>query len=214
MQFIIFTSQYIGCKSMEIEKIDWQELKTKKPLAWHNVLTRATMNLITSPGFELSKGNEHGYFHHVREEKHFKQMQAEWEKKERVPEEWISKGQYPGIWAAMFNPCNTYSSWPPPHHIIRFYIKDNFFIYDWKNRKHEKAFKSWKAGGRKNPWTALKNEQGKSLEKRMKNMRCPAHKCFYEDKKFGAVIGYLDYLSPVIVLEDAVERVEFLTIYK
>ena len=44
----------------------------------------------------------------------------------------------------------------------------------------------------------------------MKSNEYPSHKGFYEDNKFGALIGYSDYISPVIVLTDAIEKIEFL----
>jgi len=195
---------------MKQEQINWLELKTDYS-KWRSELYRLTKEFLTSSDrFELFKHNNDGYFHHVSEANHFRQMQEDYENIGRVPEEWLSKGNVPGIWTAMFNPHNTYSIAHLPIHIIRFYFKDGFFIYDRENPNHEKLLESWNGKGRKNPWKNLRNNRGVSLEERMKSNEYPSHKGFYEDNKFGALIGYSDYISPVIVLTDAIEKIEFL----
>ena len=197
---------------MKSEMTNWLELKIDY-LKWRSKLYRLTKELLTSSDrFELSQHNEEGYFHHVSNPEHFKQMYADWEREKRIPEEWVLKGNFPGIWTAMFSPHNTYSFAHLPIRIIRFYFKDGFFIYDRENPNHEKLLASWNGRGRKNPWKNLRNARGVSLEKRMKSDEYPSHKGFYEDNRFGALIGYSDYISPVIVLEDAVETIEFLEI--
>ena len=40
----------------------------------------------------------------------------------------------------------------------------------------------------------------------------PPFKKFFEDHNLGALIGYSDYMAVVIVLEDSIQEVEFLTI--
>ncbi|GAF82836.1 unnamed protein product [marine sediment metagenome] len=195
---------------MKQKEINWDKLKGDYHL-WRKELYRLTKELLTSSGrFELSKYNEEGYFHHVSDSEYFKQMRMDWDREKRVPEKWISKGYLPGIWTAMFNPHNTYSIARLPIHIIRFYFKEGFFIYNIENRNHKKIFASWNESSRKNPWKILKNDRRESLEERMKAYKCPTHKSFYEDNKFGAIVGYSDYISPVIVLEEAIERIEFL----
>lgn len=195
---------------MKQVKINWTELK-RDYLTWREELYRITKELLTSSDrVELSKYNNDGYFHHVSETKHFRLMQEDYERNKRVPEEWLSKGNHPGIWTAMFNPHNTYSRAHLPIQIIRFYFKDGFFVYDRENPNHEKLLASWNGRGRKNPWKTLRNNQGLSLGERMESHEYPSHKGFYIDNKFGALIGYSDYISPVIVLEDAIEKIEFL----
>ncbi|MFH1473515.1 MAG: hypothetical protein ABIE55_01340 [Candidatus Aenigmatarchaeota archaeon] len=206
---------------MNYKEINWSELR-KKSMQWKPTLNKLTRELLTSSDkAELSKYNNDGYFHYVRiiEENNnsteiFEKMKMFWEKEKRVPEEWISIRSLPGIWTAMFSPENTYSSAQPPIHILRFYFKDGFFVYDNENPRHRKISKSWKTGGRKNPWKNSENIHGNSMEKRMKGNKYPSHKCFYEDNSIGAIIGYHDYISPVIVLEDSVEKVEFLRNFK
>ena len=190
--------------------IDWPKMK-EQYLGWRSNLNRLTKELMTvSNKVELSMYNEERYFHHVHDTKHFQEMRDFWEREKRVPEEWIYKGIWPGIWTAMFHPCNTYSFAPEPIHIIRIYFKNGFFIYDRENVGHRKLWESWSGWSMNNPWRNLKNDEGMSLERRMRNHRFPSYKGFYQANGFGALIGYSDYISPVIVLEGSIERVEFL----
>ena len=195
---------------MRHQKINWTQLKTNYG-KWRSELYRLTKELLTSSDrVELSQYNNDGYFHHVSETKHFIQMREYWERESRVLDEWVSKGDFPGIWTAMFNPHNTYSFAHLPIHIVRFYFKDGFFIYNSENPNHKKLLASWDSRDRKNPWEFLKNNREVSLEERMRFHGYPSHKSFYEDNKFGALVGYSDYISPVIILEDAIGEIEFL----
>lgn len=192
--------------------INWVELKSDYS-GWREELYGLTKELLTSSDrFELSKYNEEGYFHHVSSSEQFRQMRVYWDGEKRVPEEWIAKGSFPGIWTAMFDSHNTYSWAPTPICVLRFFFREGFLIYDVMNPKHRNILSSWKSNDRKNPWGDLKNDSGKSLEQRMRSNGLPSHKCFFEDNNFGAVIGYSDYVSPVIVLEESIENVRFLEI--
>ncbi|MFH1369780.1 MAG: hypothetical protein ABII09_00595 [Planctomycetota bacterium] len=180
-------------------------------LGWKSNLGRLTMELMAASGrVELSAYNEEGYFHHVPGTGHFEEMRAFWEREGRVPEEWVGKGRWPGIWTAMFHPCNTYSMAHEPVHVVRFYFKDGYYVYDGGNTGHRRLWKGWSGWGAENRWRALKNDEGSSLEGRMRNHGLPSHKWFYESNRFGAALGYEDYVSPVIVLESCVSDVEFL----
>ena len=57
-----------------------------------------------------------------------------------------------------------------------------------------------------------KNHKKESLAARLKLHTLPHQKRFFQDNNFGAAIGYSDYVSAVILLEDAVESVEFLRV--
>lgn len=197
---------------MEHKEINWLELKHNYS-RWRSELNRLTKELLTnSDRVELSEYNEDGYFHHLPNSEYFEQMKMLWEKERAVPEEWISKGNFFGIWTAMFNQHNTYSIAHLPIHIIRFYFRDGFFVYDKDNTTHKKLSNSWNSKNRKNLWRALRNEQGKPLEERMKFHGYPSHKDFYEDNRFGAVVGYSDYISPVIVLGHTIKELEFIEV--
>lgn len=193
------------------ERINWRKLRKRSPYGWQTELNRATKELFTASDFvELSQYNELGYFHRVDGEEHLKQLKQDWEQLGRVPQEWISKGSFPGIWTAMFDPHNTYSHWHGPIFFVRFYFKPEYFIYDNLNTKHTRMFKEWNGKNKKNPWKKLKNNIGMPLDENMKFREWPSHKGFFEDNKFGALLAYSDYFSPVIMLEDSVEGIEFL----
>jgi hypothetical protein len=197
---------------MGYKEINWSELRHDYS-RWRAELYRLTRELLTkSDRVELSQHNEDGYFHHVSNSENFERMQSFWKREMVVPKEWISKGSFPRIWTAMFSPHNTYSIAHLPINIIRFYFKDGFFIYDKENPEHEKLSRTWNSRNRNNLWKTLRNKQGENLEERMKSHCYPSHKDFYEDNNFGAVVGYSDYISPVIMLGHAVKDLEFFEI--
>jgi len=196
---------------MEGNCINWLELK-KDYSGWRSRLWEETQRVLTcSDKVELSQYNQVGYFHKVHRQSEFERMQQEWEQLRRVPHEWISKGIFPGIWTAMFNPSNTFSIAVLPIRIVRFYFKREYFIFDVQNPSHERLLNRWLKKNKtiENPWKDLRNHRGESLEERMKFHGYPFHKKFFEDNNFGAIIGYSDYISAVIVLEDAIQEVEF-----
>ena len=196
---------------MDPQNIDWIVLKEAGYWEWRKELYERTLRLLTSSDeLFLAQYNHLGYFHKVLDKGHFEQMKDNWERLEGVPQEWFAKGYWPGIWTAMFDPSNTYSFHIGPIYIIRFYFKDGYRIYDRMNPNHKKLLEAWKGWDDKNPWEYAVNEHGESLEQRMKLSYLPSHKKFFKDHKFGATIGYSDYISPVVLLEDSVADVEFL----
>lgn len=209
---------------MDYLNIDWLALKGQDYMKWRQTLAEATIKLFTcSSQVCLSEYNKQGYFHKVRDSTHFEQMKDDWQMNGKVPSNWIAKGTWPGIWTALFNEHNTYSFGSSSLNNMRVYFKDNYFIYDGKNMEHQDLWQRWSAKNLslfsfkkpENLWKKLCNEQGDSLEERMKRgfyLPFPHHKKFYEDHKFGAAIGYSDYIAAVVMLEDAVERVEFLDV--
>ena len=201
----------IGVKT---RKVDWPSLKANY-IEWRAELYRATEQLLTSSDqVELAKYNNLGYFHHVNDAGVFEQMRESFEREKKVPEEWFSKGFFPGIWTAMFDANNTFSIAALPVCIVRFYFKEGFSIYNKYNPMHKEMWESWESKNSKDLWKLLRNDKGDSLEKRMKSGGYPHSKGFYEENRFGSVIGYSDYISPVIVLGSAVSKVEFFKIHR
>lgn len=195
---------------MDYKEIDWPQLQAKQSESWRKVLPEATLSrLISSDG--LADYNEEGYFHDVPEMHHYQQMQENLDSLGRVEPEWISKGNNPGIWIAMFHPCNTRSQWNRSLHIVRFYFKEGYKVFDGRNAEHQQLHHMWENNDDPNQWKDEVNAHGESLEQRLKIFRplVPTHKKFYEDHKFAAIIGYSDYDSLVILLEDSIEKVEF-----
>ena len=197
---------------MDFSSINWLGLKRKDYLGWRDALWKETQRILTiSDKAELAQYNELGFFHKVSGQDEFEKMQQEWRKLKKVPQEWISKGAYPGIWTAMFSPHNTFSSSTAPILIIRFYFKEGYFLFDAENESHKELLESWlrQTGAEDNPWKSLKNSLEESLEERMKRHNYPSFKRFFEDNRFGALIGYSDYIAVVVILEDSIQGVEF-----
>lgn len=200
---------------MKINTINWPELKKKDYLKWRSNLWEETQKILTnSDRIELLQYNGFGFFHKVSNQDDFKRMQQEWQELKRVPQEWIGRGAYPGIWTAIFSPHNTFSIAAPPILIVRFFFKRGYFIFDAKNPYHKELLEMWlkKNETIENSWKNLRNFRGESLEKRMEFHGYPSFKKFFEDNHFGALIGYSDYLAVVIILEDSIQEVEFLTL--
>ena len=192
------------------KNIDWNERK-KLFLGWRNELNRLTRELMTSSGrIQLSDYNDDGYYHHVQSQKHFDDMKSCYEKNGNVPQSWFYKGRFPGIWISMFDPCNTYTIAYEPLHFVRLYFKDDFSIFDKENTAHKRRWKDWGGWRIDNMWSRQRNGEGVSMESRMRGQGVPSHKWFYEANRFGAFLGYNDYISPVAVLEDSIEKVEFI----
>ena len=200
---------------MEINNVNWPELKERDYLKWRSNLWKKTQKILTSVDrVELSQYNEFGFFHRVSNQDDFGRMQQEWQELKRVPQEWIGRGAYPGIWTAIFSPRNTFSIATPPILIVRFFFKKGYIIFDAKSPYHKKLLEMWlkKNETIENPWGNLRNFRGESLKERMEFHGYPPFKKFFEDNHFGALIGYSDYLAVVIILEDSIQEVEFLTL--
>lgn len=200
---------------MSSDEINWKDLKRDYP-EWRGRLWSETQRLLTgSDKIGLSQYNQIGYFHRVRDPKYFEQMKQEWEQLGKLPERWIGKGNFPGIWTALFDPCNTFSVVDSlPVLVIRFYFKEGYFLFDRERSSHKRLLGKWLEKGEivDNPWEGLRNHHGESLAEKMKLYGYPSSKNFFKEHNFGAIIGYSDYLSVVIVLEESIQKLEFLVI--
>ena len=180
---------------------------------WHrDELYRRTLAELRK-SVELADLNDLGVYHKVHEFPHFEQMVRDWIELQQVPDFWISKGRWPGIWSALFEPEYTFSLATLPAHIVRFRFNPGYYLFDGQNEEHQEMFDNWSGRGKRNSWTKAYNSRNESLADRLKSggqLPLPHHKRFYSDNKFGAAIGYSDYVSPVILLEDSVNRVEFM----
>ena len=175
-----------------------------------SVKERTKALLESSDRIELALYNQEGYFHRVSERKHFEQMRAEWEAEGRASPDWISRGMTGGIWAAMFDRAGTYRLIAEmPILITRFHFRGGYSLYDTLNPRHHALWKGWNGNNKPNPWDNLHGAHGLKLSERIRMCGSPTHKLFYEEQKLGAIIGYFDYASVVIVLEDAIANIEF-----
>lgn len=197
---------------MEDLNINWNKLKKSDYSFWRENLREKTLELLTSPDANLSSWNEYGFFHRVRNPAFFRQMEAEWKANGKAPQEWISKGDWPGIWTALFDPHNTYSLLKGPLYVTRLYLKNGYCIYNPENAEHMEMWKAWPYKESANKWEKAVNKRGRSLSQRLKevSLGSPYHKSFFEESGFGALIGFSDYISAVILLEDSIEKADFL----
>lgn len=190
--------------------IDWPVVKSMDFEKWKYELYCETEKVLKNTGMpELSSYNELGYYHNVKNPGRYAQAKETWTKDKKAISERICAGSYPGIWTSMFHPCNTHNLVEKPN-VIMFTFRNNFFIYDRQNPAHREIAVSWDPQGMENPWEQARDRWGWNFARKMELSQYPSHKSFYEDNNIGAVIGYSDYMSPVIILEEAIEKVEFL----
>ncbi|MFH0929064.1 MAG: hypothetical protein V1818_01760 [Candidatus Aenigmatarchaeota archaeon] len=195
--------------------IDWKDQK-RHIATWQKMLCMATEKLLTSSSnFELSSQNEAGYFYRVRNSDGYEQMKTVWKNQGKVPEEWMTRDNYPGMQTAMFDPVNTFASSIMPVMVLRLYFKDGYMIFDRLNKDHKKLSESWKGDGKPNSWDVLKDREY-SMKSKIESNFYPSHKKFFEENSFGGIVGYPvvgyhdAFVSPVAVLEDSIERIDFL----
>jgi len=181
-------------------------MQTNQYFLWRDNLTKKTLTTLREIN-DLSELNTIGCFHKILNKEFYERMEKEWSSQGQVPASWISKGRYFGLWTALFDPCNTYSK-ANEVNIIKLTFKEGFSIYDCENEEHQKLQNNWKSK-KENEWVSMLNDKGISLEQRMKD-QYPSHKSFYEEHKFGSVIGYSDYIANVVVLEESIANIEFL----
>jgi hypothetical protein len=150
-------------------------------------------------------------------------MKKEYSKTPTVPHQWITKGWVPGIWCALFDPCNA-SCFPNAQNVIQFKFKAEFQVYDPNRPEHQKLWQVWSSNSKNlakpNSWDIDKNDKGQSMKERMAGchaiffskykLTTPDHFEFYKEYRFGAMIGYHDYAALVILDEAAVDKVTFL----
>lgn len=196
---------------MDVKAIDWKKLAIRNYTAWRDISNQKTLEVLTrSSMLDLSTLNDIGCFHKEKEENILTTMKEDYEQYGTIPTEWFYQRYWPGIWAALFDPVNCSSQAYEGTKVIRMYFNKGFYIYDKLSTEHKNKWEKWGAKGSKNQWSSLINPQGISLERRLKNHDLPHHKKFFEEYKFGAAIGYSDYISVVVLLPKAVQRIQFL----
>lgn len=97
-----------------------------------------------------------------------------------------------------------------------FYIfKAEYKVFDPENPEHEKMWDIWKSvhtnKDKPNAWATAMNSRGRSMAIRMTSgfyHPMPEHVEFYRENKFGAVVGYSDYMALVVVLPECIESLE------
>lgn len=196
--------------------IDWIAIRSDYD-AWRSTLwteTQTTLKAIAVSQASMVQLNTIGAYHKIRDG-YQDTMKKEYKEIEGVPHKWVTKGNFPGIWCALFDQRNTYSfAWNPA--IIKFTFKAEYQIYDPMNESHKTMWETWKSVNgnleKPNRWAEDKNDDHVPMSARMKMFcRAPDHEAFYQEHRFGAIIGYSDYIALVVVQEKAIDKVEFLT---
>jgi len=197
-------------------KIDWFAIRNGPN--FQDILNRETLEVLTAtPNLELVTLNEIGCYHSVgasdtQMDRVYQAMKDEYTTLHKVPESWIYKGVFPGIWTVLFDPIIMVQD--REIHMIRFFFREGYYLFDRRSKDHCKLISKWGDQGRENPWQEMRDYTYKApLSTRMYQHDLPGHKQFYVDNNFGAVIGGYSKrscrIAPVIVLSDAVEKVEF-----
>ncbi len=114
-------------------------------LLWRNALSKETEKTLTemvAKCSSLSVLNTLGAYHKISigSQDMFKEYQIT----HVVPHHWISKGNYPGIWCALFDQVNAYSYDKPPA-MLKISFKAEFLLFDPEHEGHQKMWEAWKS---------------------------------------------------------------------
>lgn len=191
-------------------EINWHDLKSRDFERWKYELYGETEKLLkSSDRVELASYNDIGYYHNFKGPDFYAKAKETWGRKPGAISKRICSGWYPGIWTVMFDQVNSHSP-PERPHAVRITFREGFSVYDRQNQVHKEMAGYWNPDQRENPWEDVSDVWGWNFARKMELHQYPSHKSFYEENKIGAVIGYSDFISPVIILEEAVDKVEFL----
>ena len=204
-------------ETIEASKIDWLALKAEDYSKWRHTLFTVTLVALQELAREdrgLDELNKHGLFHKTLKA-YGDSMRREIEGNSQVPRRWIYKGHFAGIWCTLFDPKNTYSMSSGDDVFFKFSFKSEFRIFDPFNELHQKMWQAWKSVegnlAKQNIWESDVNDRGVSLKDRMSFVKdMPNHSAFYSENRFGAIVGYSDYMACVIIDEKAIESVQAL----
>lgn len=202
--------------------LDWAKLKEDLPV-WKEALAKETLQTLKTTAASkapLASLNSLGIYHKTGSHAHGQSMIDEYTTKRYVPPAWIIKDPFPGIWCALFNRVNAYSFESKPF-VLQFTFKADYFVFDPFSEEHQKMWATWQSVSgnldKTNSWAETRSGLGPSLASRMAKgsfigdiclyPAMPHHIAFYEENRFGAVIGYSEYISITIILPECVESV-------
>jgi hypothetical protein len=207
--------------SEDIRGINWVSLKSSDYRQWRSTLygvTQKVLLLAANEFKDLSELNEVGIYHKIPS-KHAGSFIKQYEETGKVPSKWVSQGQFPGVWCALFNPHNTYSM-ASDLSLLQITFKAEYKIFDVKNEEHLKMWSAWSRAAENiskvNSWKSALNGHGSSLADRMScglgipgimvlSPPMPGHSEFYREHKFGAVVGYSDYMALTVIDPECIE---------
>jgi hypothetical protein len=207
----VFSEAYL--KKEEHMQPDWLHLKTDYA-NWRTTLfqtSKSTLKTMAADNISMATLNTLGVFHKLGPDSD--DVKREYRQRKLVPHHWITKGNYPGIWCALFHEANTFSIDDNPE-IIKITFKAEYKIFDPKNKDHQKLWHAWYSFSnliQSNPWLFDWNSNYSPMASRMHTL-CEGvfHHAFFKEHNFGAFIGYSDYMALVVVQEEAIDTVTFL----
>lgn len=122
--------------------IDWVTIKSNYN-EWRSTLwteTKTTLKEMAVGTVSMAHLNTLGAYHKVGDG-HQDVMKKEYKESQGVPHKWVYKGNFPGIWCALFNKHNTYSvNFNPP--IVKFTFKAEYQIFDPMLEQHKKMWEA------------------------------------------------------------------------
>ena len=210
--------------SEDIREINWVSLKSSEYRDWRSTLygvTQQVLQLAAKEFKDLSELNEVGIYHKIPS-LHGRSISAEYAETGKVPGKWVSQGEFPGIWCALFNPHNTYSM-ASDLYFLKITFKAEYKVFDVRNEEHLKMWSAWSRAAENrskvNSWESALNGDGSSLAERMSyglgipgimvlSPPMPGHSEFYREHKFGAVVGYSDYMALTIIDPECIETLK------
>ncbi|MCX6991087.1 MAG: hypothetical protein NTX49_08520 [Chlamydiae bacterium] len=208
----------------DITGINWVDLKSEYQ-AWRSDLYRVTLKVLQIAASEfgnLAELNEPGVYHKMPS-KYAGSLLKEYEETGKVPRSWVSQGQFPGIWCALFHHENTYSILSSDVKFLQIMFKADYRLFDSENPDHQKMWSTWSQAAENrakvNTWMRDLNGFGRSQADRMSmgfglpgkgvlSPPMPGHSEFYREYKFGAVIGYSDYMAVTIIDPECIETLK------
>jgi len=182
--------------------------------------TRGVLRDVADSQAPISDLHKHGVYHKIPRE-HGEPLMARYSVSKEIPSDWVSKGFFPGVWCALFGPHNTYSM-ASDLYVLRITFKAEYKVFDPANSEHVKLWGAWKSVHsnmeKTNDWATGMNSTRESMRDRMASgasllhitlwPSMPEHVEFYRENKFGAVVGYSDYMGLVVVLPECIESLE------
>ncbi len=150
---------------------------------------------------ELSDYNPEGYHFLVPNNSVDKKGLVDFINNFKIPNIWLSQG---GLKLGMFSPENSFAVANHPITILRVYFKKGFKLFNRENINHMSLWKNFKSDHFKNSWEKLPE-----LIKKLKKQIYPNHIEFYKKNGFAGFLDYSDMVMPVILISNAINKVEF-----
>jgi len=127
-----------------------------------------------------------------------------YEKHNKADAAWLALGSCPGLWCALFDPCNCFSFSNPerPMRFMSFQFRKGFRLFDPKHKDHQQQWLDYDVQSSNNSWS-------ESMVAKMKRWELPWHSAFWSSHSYGAAVGYSDYLALVLIDVNCIDSIVF-----